>query len=644
MSAPSHPTPPIEPAALDSSDPLHWRSPRFQDGYASRAGALAQAREVFLRGNGLPDRWQHRDRFVILETGFGLGNNFLATWAAWRADPQRSRRLFFLSLERYPLSQPELFAAHAHSELAAEAQALMDAWPPLTPGLHRLDFDDGAVTLLLALGDIQETLPEFRAQVDAFYLDGFAPDRNPDMWDAATLQTLSRLAQPGATAATWSVARATREALTQAGFHVERVAGFGGKAQRLEAHWTPRFVPPRPIAHQPLAPHARRAVVLGAGVAGAACARALRREGLAVTVLDARAAPAQAASGNPGGLFHGSVHPDDGPHARWNRASALRTAQLLAQQRLSWYQPGLLRRAPGQSTADMGGLLARQALSPTYLQALDSEAAKALSGLPLGDPAWFYPAGGALPPPELVAALLEGVEVRVNTAVARIEPHETHWRLFDERGALVDETPLLVLATGHQTPALIAPWEPDLAQRLTPQRGQVSLLPATWAAQGAMPRQPVAGGGYVIGLPDGRVVSGSTAQGHDPDPQCREADSAHNLDVWRRLCGSTVNTAEWAQQLPGRVSWRLLAPDKLPLIGGLPLEAPKHRATQASHWPRRPGLVLCTAMASRGLTWATLAGELAAALALGLPAPVEARLVAAVDPARFRVRQTRKTT
>lgn len=630
--------PPLEPGEIDFEDAGGPRSARFQDRYASPAGALTQARQVFLAGNELPARWQGRERFVLLETGFGLGNNFLAAWDAWRRDPQRSARLFFLSLERYPLDRESLRRAHQGSELEPLAERLIAAWPPISPGLHRLDFDGGALTLLLALGDIHATLPQFQAQVDAFLLDGFAPDRNPEMWEPRILQTLGRLAAPGATAATWCVARATRDALSQAGFSVQRLPGLAGKAQRLAARFEPRHQAPRPAAQQALAPLARRALVLGAGLAGAACARALRQEGLQVTVIDGAAQPAAGASGNPAGLFHGSVHADDGPHARWNRATALRCAQGLAD--LDWHADGLLRLAGGEDPQRMRDLLQRQALPPDFLQALDAEQTAAISGLPLRLPAWQYSAGGALAPPERVRRDLEGCELRLGLEAASLRAREDGgWQVLDSHDAVLDEAELLVLACGHRLPALLEPIDPDLARLLLQQRGQLAWLSAEQAAQAARPRLPVAGGGYVLPLPDGGLLCGATSTFDDAEPALRAADHEHNLGVWRRLCGAPT-----AAEIPlqGRVAWRLLAPDRMPLIGGLPREAPAHRATQAAHWPRRPGLLLCGAFASRGITWARLAGELAAALALGLPAPVEQKLIAAVDPARFRVRALRK--
>ena len=177
-------------------------SSEFQDIYHSEHGGLAQARHVFLAGNALPERWQGRDNFTILETGFGLGLNFLCAWAAWRADPARSRRLNFISVERRPFAREDLAAALApFEELAPLAGALLAVWPPPLAGFHRLHFDAGNVVLTLLLGEARACLPQLVASADALFLDGFAPARNPEMWSPEVVRELARLAAPGATLA-----------------------------------------------------------------------------------------------------------------------------------------------------------------------------------------------------------------------------------------------------------------------------------------------------------------------------------------------------------------------------------------------------------------------------------------------------------
>lgn len=265
-------------------------SGRYGDVYYAAAGGPAQARHVFLAGNDLPARWQGRGRFVILETGFGLGLNFLATWQAWRADPRACRELCFISLEKHPFAAADLAAAHAAwPEFASLAGTLQAQWPPLQPGEHRVMLeglpaaqggqeaagDAGKrgstemrgraqvrgmpdvpemppslevraaqnmpavrrVELRLLFGDAAALLPALTLApdeaVDAFFLDGFSPAKNPDLWSPALCRALARLAKPGATLATWSVAGSVRRALSEAGFMVEKRPGFADKRQML---------------------------------------------------------------------------------------------------------------------------------------------------------------------------------------------------------------------------------------------------------------------------------------------------------------------------------------------------------------------------------------------------------------------------
>ena len=223
----------IVPAALAFKDGVPY-SAAYDDIYHSADGGPAQARHVFLGGCGLPAAWAGRGHFVVLETGFGIGLNFLATWAAWRDDPARCARLHFLAVEKHPFEVDDLARLHARwPEFDALSRELRAHWPPLTPGFHRLALAGGRVQLTLMLGEAADCLAGVRAAVDAFYLDGFAPDRNPDLWTPALFAALARLARPGATAASYSVAASVRQGLAAAGFAVARRAGLGPKRHCL---------------------------------------------------------------------------------------------------------------------------------------------------------------------------------------------------------------------------------------------------------------------------------------------------------------------------------------------------------------------------------------------------------------------------
>ena len=627
-------TAPIVAATVDFSDPVALRAPAFDDIYHPASGAFTQARHVFLAGNGLPERWRKRARFTILETGFGLGNNFLATWAAWRDDLARCERLVFISIEKHPLSPADLARAHAASPVPELARQLVHAWPPATCNLHSLEFESGRVRLLLAFGDIHTWAREIVARVDAFFLDGFAPARNAAMWDRGVFAMLARLAAPEATAATWSAAHAVRDGLSSAGFEVCTAPGTGGKRDITLARFAPRFVPPAPLGRTLPSAAPSHAIVIGAGLAGASTARALARQGIECTVIDRHAEAAAEASGNPAGLFHGAVMGHDGPHARLLRASAL-AAELLMREAIANGVPGcidgLLRLESKLSLPAMQALLDAQALPACYVQALSPAIASQRAGLAIAQPAWFYPGGGWIDPAALVRHWLAtpGIAWRGATAVQRIVRSGNAWSVFDASDTLVAQAPVLVLANAHDAMRLAGlpmHW-------LQCQRGQIS-----WSATDIAPRLPVASGGYALTLPDGHLLFGATSQAGDADPCVRESDHRDNRAKAALLIGA--DTVQSHGALQGRVGFRAATVDRLPLVGLAPDmqtprpprdDAPRLLARQADLW-------LHSGLGSRGLTTVSLCAELIAAQIGGAPWPLEADLVDAIDPARCLLR------
>jgi len=239
------------------NEPVFWtddgspHSPRFNDVYRSRSGGLVQAVDVFLTGCGLPQRWHGRAQFTLLETGFGLGLNFLTTWAAWEADAQRCDCLHFVSVEAYPVAATDIVRsaqmrnpaceadAHLLARVPVLAQELATAWQDLSPGMHRFHFAAGRVQLTLAVGEVEPMLQDLVCEADAVYLDGFSPALNPAMWSTATLQAVALHCRAGTTLATYSVARSVCDGLRQLGFRVEKCPGLPPKRQRLQAVFCP---------------------------------------------------------------------------------------------------------------------------------------------------------------------------------------------------------------------------------------------------------------------------------------------------------------------------------------------------------------------------------------------------------------------
>lgn len=561
-----------------------------------------------LQAADLPGRWQGRPRFVLLAAGCDGAALLQATLAAWRHDALRCQWLHLVLL----LPQGgTLHGMHA------------------VPGMQRQLLEAGAVTVDVLQGcTLREGLRALRLQADALLLGG--------EWDRHLLRRLGQLAAPQAMlAALAGVGMA--EGLRAAGFQVK--AG----APLLRACYAPRFQPRGDPAPASPAMPGDEVLVLGAGLAGAACAQALARAGLQVQVLERHAQAAQEASGNPGGLFHGIVNPQDGLHARFNRAAALQAARLyrplIEQGRVPGRIDGLLRlQADGLDALAMQAQADALGLPAAYVKALHAEAAAQASGLPLRTPAWLYREGGWLDPGALVRWLLNqpGITLHAGTAVHQLQRSaDGAWQALDAAGCLLGQARHLVLCNAHDALRLLP--VADTAWPMEQQRGQLTLLPAHTPGL-RRPLLPVAGGGYALTLPDGSVLCGATAQAGDTDGGLRATDEAANLARYAALTGAVLPAP--LQPLPGRTAFRLLAADRLPVVGGVP--QPGVLNDQPRRIARVPGLFVCTALGSRGITWAPLVAQVLAAQVTGLPAPLEADLLDAIDPARFAARQARK--
>lgn len=581
-------------------------SSEFEDIYHPAEGGVAQARQVFLGGNGLPERWRGRDRFVILETGFGLGLNFLVAWDAWRADPSRPERLHFVSVEHRPLTREDLAAALAPiTELRSLADALVAAWPPPFAGFHRLHFDDGKVALTLLLGDARDMLPRLVASADALFLDGFAPAKNPAIWSPEVVRELRRLAAPGATLASWTVAGGVRSALADAGFAIEKRPGFGGKRDMLVGRLEG--------ASPPAAARERHAIVIGAGLAGVLVAERLAARGWQVDMVDALAGRRLAAVG----LVRPIVNLRDAVNAQASRAAFLFALQHFgSMQELHWKRCGVLQLAQDAREADrFGAIVQSQGYPPSFLQFADEGGAENLARRALGGPGWWFPQGAWVSPGSLRSATLAraGARVRQLTgrAVARIEREGHVWRALDADDRVIAESAALVVANAADAARLV----PHARMTLSAVRGQLTYLPASPAR---ILDIIVSGNGYVAPLEGGGHVVGSTYQHDDSDVGVRAADHVENLSRAETMLPGFTAGLDPAR-LDGWTGHRATVPDRLPIFGATALE----------------GVHAATGLGSRGLLWAPLGAELLASQLEGDPLPLPRDLAGALSPRRF---------
>lgn len=620
-------------------------SPRYADVYHSADGGVVQARHVFLSGNGLPARWSRRRLFTIVETGFGLGLNFLTTWQAWREDQARSERLHYVSMELHPFTRADLAVLHAGYEgLADRAGQLRAAWPELVPGMHRLHFDDGRVTLTLAFADAAAVLAQLRCTADAYFLDGFAPDRNPAMWTMDAFRHCARLAASDATAATYTTARAVRDGLEAVGFAVTRQPGCGRKRHMLAATLvTPPVTKPHRSDIVVPATAGRSAIVVGAGLAGAAVCERLAARGWRVVLIERLGTVAAGTSGLHAGVLHPQISRDDSPLSRLSRhgflycLAALRALEAAGNE-LSWGKCGVAQPARHDAEAlQMQRSIDLHAYPESYARYLDRAALSDASGCRLPYGGYWFPQGAWVRPATLARALVaqSGADLRFNAAVERLVRAGETWRALAEDGSIVAEAPVAVLANAADAVRL-AP----AGHALRRIRGQLTYLPAD-----ALPplRSVIAGRTCALPAIDGIAVAGGTYDVGDGNASPTLASHERNLAGLRQLMGDQIAPVD-AAMLDGAVGFRAVSEDRLPLIGAMPdIDAVRTcpgrpQRVRLAATPRLPGLYGAYGYASRGLTWAALGGELLASLINGEPCPLEGNLADAVDPARLALR------
>ncbi|MFZ2852809.1 MAG: bifunctional tRNA (5-methylaminomethyl-2-thiouridine)(34)-methyltransferase MnmD/FAD-dependent 5-carboxymethylaminomethyl-2-thiouridine(34) oxidoreductase MnmC [Rhodocyclaceae bacterium] len=636
---------PLQPATLAFAPDGTPYSAAYDDLYHTAAGGLAQARQVFLAGNDLPGRWCGQDRFVILETGFGQGLNFLATWQAWRAAPGRPRRLHFLSVEKHPFTATDLALLHAATpELAELSARLRAAWPPLTPGFHRLEFVDpgyGTVLLTLAFADAIAAVPQFVGEAQAIYLDGFSPAKNPDLWSPQLLREIGLMAAPDATVATWSVAGSVRNALSDAGFCVEKGPRFGFKRNTLSGRRTGvAETAPDNESHAE-----RHAIVIGAGLAGCLASERLAARGWRVDLIERHADVAQETSGNLTAAMLPVLSLDDNRMSRLNRACYLYGLHQLAEWSrqadtgIDWSACGVLQIARDDAHAEkQREILARNAFPPDFARFVDAGEGATLAGLPVGGPGWWFAGGAWVNPASLCRAALaragDQLDAQFNCRVERIAYDGRHWTVYDSAGKALASAPQLILAGATDIIAL-----PQAAHLpLFRFRGQVSHLPAP--ADAGL-RSVVCREGYATPAYRGIHCAGASFQRGSAcadDSALRDADHTANLErLQRMLPGYCADAAP--ETIGGRVGFRPVSPDKLPIVGQLYHPDARPQGRDFSAVERWPGLHVASGYGARGLVWSMLMAELLASQLEGEPLPLESELAATVDPARFLLRR-----
>lgn len=653
----------VPTAKLDWSDDGTPLSQQFGDVYFSRHSGINETRYVFLEQNKLTERFTAVNSvgsplFHIGETGFGTGLNFLCAWQL-RDEIAPRCRLQFTSVEKYPLSLEHLDKALANwPELAPYSQQLIAHYPVLVPGWHRISFIKAQVDLNLFIGDVIEGFHTQKGPMDAWFLDGFAPAKNPDMWSAELFKELVRLGKAGTTVSTFTAASLVREGLKTAGFEVTRVKGYGRKRHMLtgqintdtttqETSRTPWFTIPKHT------PKTHDAIIIGGGLAGTSTAFSLARRGWQVSLFERHSQPAQEGSGNNQGILYTKLSAEASTKSDFYTRAYLYATRLLPQVLTdkyaeSWDTCGVLQLAHTEKEVARQQQFLQNCPQPeTLIRAVSAQQASELAGINLPQGGLFFPAAGWVKPGALCRRFLEHelISFESDTDIEGLNYLNRNWQLSNSQGKVIAQAPTIVIANAYDARRF------DISSFLPLKRirGQVSHIPATEATS---LRTVICGNAYVAPPLHGQFHIGATFNLDTDTNTLRAEDHQRNIEQISELAPALADQQGWnnlcTEQLAGRVGFRCTSPDYLPLVGPVPdrsaflTQYSRLRKDATTRFktpgPYLPGLYLNTGHGSKGMVSCPLSSELLASQICDEAFPMEQQIVDALNPARFLIR------
>ena len=644
----------ISSACIDWRSDGHPVSSKYDDIYYSASSGIEETRHTFIQHNRLPERFRALppgDLFTIGETGFGTGLNFLCTWKLFEEQAAPGTRLRYISTEKYPLNQQDLTRAlRLWPELEHYSQQLLNTYRTATPGQQHFLFDNGRVCLTLLIGDVLDTLPDLEGTVDAWFLDGFNPSKNPDMWQPKLFRNMASKSHSGTSYATFTAARMVRDDLTETGFSVEKVPGFGKKRDMIRG--VLQSPPPedqkRPMWYQKpdeATDKKREAVVIGAGLAGTSTAWSLAIRGWKVRLIDRHNGLAQEASGNPQGILYAKLSANETPLNRFILQGYQYSINLLRQLSESadnlWHPCGVIQLSTTDKVHARHQELART-FPDDLLRLESSEALSAIAGIPIEHKGLHFPAAGWVNPPSLCQALAAHPNIQRETGVEveSLEKSDNDWLIKTAAGEYC-RTKTVILAGGTSSNKL----EQFHHLPLKAIRGQITEIALTDESNKL--KSCVCGDGYAAPACDGSHTIGATFDFGDTSPEISSKSHQQNLSMQAQWTPTLLKAfgGDKASVTGGRVGFRCTTPDYLPVVGAaidseqfakdfaMLRKNVKHSFAQPPVYLE--GLYINAGHGSRGLITCPLSGEILASMISNEPSPVPGSLLDQLNPTRF---------
>lgn len=650
----------VQPAQLNFNDDGIPCSVEYNDPYFSLADAVDESRYVFIRGNHLQNRWplnksdahSGTKSFTISELGFGFGLNFITTCEIWiKAKPQI--HLHYISFEKHPVRKDDLARFHTDLKSAkATSQQLIKYYPPAVAGTHRIHFDKDNITLTLIFGDALSCLKKSEFLADAWYLDGFSPEKNPELWSTAITKQVYRLTQQHGTFATYSAASQVRKNLNLAGFEISKSEGFGSKREMLRGvkqnSSVPNTLPYKLKNWLNTKSHhysCKTAIIIGAGMAGCLTSAALAKRGWDVTLLDKNTSLASEGSGNPNAILMPRLSVDHDIQSQLTLQGYLYSLryfeQLAEHTSFDWQQCGAIQLPRDEAQwSRMQSITHKYTIPHELLSSISQSQASKLSECEVSRGGWHIPMAASLSPLNLCESVLSKHQSKINfigsTYIDSLNHDNQQWTASDRSGNSYSAD-VIILANAMS----INQFPQTQWCTLNPKRGQITLISENDC--NIKPTKIICADAYITPTVGTELVTGASFITNDSYTDIRPHEHEENIKKISSMIPSFTLKAD--STLSGRAAIRAVTNDRLPIVGPAPIEGQfysdfkdaamgstnRNYPTAANH----QGLYMASGFGSRGLAWIPICAESLACMISNEPSPIDTGLMQAIHPNRF---------
>lgn len=679
-------------------------SSEFDDIYFDASSTCSQSEQVFINANNIDKRWQQLSKqshtadselneFIIAETGFGTGLNFLLTvekFIAFKQQSQSNLLLKFISCEKYPLSKADLQRALAlWPHLASLSKQLLSQYD-YQDNCCQMTFADGDVTLLIYFSDATQAYSAINCSdeglVDAWYLDGFAPQKNPSMWTSELFVQVARLAKKRSTLATFTVAKLVRQGLENVGFKIQKQknkanlnvnvgagvsdAASAGAGLNEENEENEESVKNETLSAVYLGlrqgkklngfkrrnadktERPRHVSIIGGGLASACSALALAKKGIQVNLYCKDETLAEGASSNAVGAIFPLIHQQQDTISLFYQQGFEHAINLYKQLLEDGYEfshgfDGLIEVAYKQALAKRVEHFNQHSPWPkSLIHGVSANEVDSIANISVGHPGLFMPNAGWVCPPELVKAVMQAAidtgfcKVKTNRHISSIKQLDNgHWLLNTNKGQKTAKHVVVCAGADSLNIEVLN----DLP--LTQVRGQVSQMQTNDKVQGL--KAVLCHKGYLTPQSNGIHCIGATFDKDDNDTASRSVDDEYNLTMLERCLG---DIASWTNEdvKGSKARLRCCTPDHIPIVGQLPNVA-LHKEyyqhlSKDKNWhfeqpaPIYSGLFVLTGLGARGLCTAPLLAEILVSELCDEVYPVDDEMLFNLAPNRFVIR------